>query len=624
MKSKIGKLGEVILLQDLDRTLAIAGVVFSVFLIIYMVITAGRWIYLLAGVLFLISCLLWLGMRKSHLFEFHFYESGSQFTFLAICYFILYILSILSVYFRQNFYERPLLYFILTAVMAGFIACEILISGKHHVGLILTQCVLLGLSVAWSQLLIFPSLVGVDPWYHYAFTNQILGDFHIPDGESYSKLPIFHLMIAITSLLTNLPYKFAVMVSVSLGQILCNALFLYLIARSLFKNQQVALLTALLVTIANTCIFMSYWSIPNSFAAVFMPIAFYILLFKVKGKARILFTSLVAIMMVMIILGHTITAMCMAIFLFAVWFSFRVYRIFFATNEAQISLLFPVSFVIFMFSWWTYVSSGSFGALAILIKDGFSINFFSNTPPEFQNYLMTVPINEQVFNNLGMFLFFTLSFIGIFSMISRKGNSYTFIFAWLGLIPLAISFFALISMLSIIEQRWWYFAQIFLSIPLAVGLIMLVTWKCKRNISMLVFIFIMVVPLCFFNIMSPDANVDNHFFSSESSMTSTLTGSEIVSIFTIFNFRENVILTDEYYAGSQKYVYHDLQPFDQEISYREFDKLHGKTVLIRKNILGRPFKLYANINKLDYNLISAMEQNTFSKIFDSNSVYAYA
>ncbi len=83
-------------------------------------------------------------------------------------------------------------------------------------------------------------------------------------------------------------------------------------------------------------------------------------------------------------------------------------------------------------------------------------------------------------------------------------------------------------------------------------------------------------------------------------------------------------MTDEYYAGSQKYAYHDLQPFDQEIGYREFDKLHGKTVLIRKNILGRPFKLYANINKLDYNLISAMEQNTFSKIFDSNSVYAYA
>ena len=488
IKRTIGKLREVNLLQDLDRTLAIAGVVFCVLLIVYMVLTVGRVIYLLAGVLFLLSCILWLGMRKSHLLEFHFSESGSPFTILATGFFILYILSILSVYFRPDFYERPLLYFILSAVMAGVIAGEIFLSGTHRSGLIISQVVLLGLSVAWSQLLIFPGLVGVDPWYHYTFTGQILHTFHIPEGESYSKLPTFHLVIALTSSLTTLPYKFAAMVSVSLGQILCNALFLYLTARSLFKNQQVGLLAALLVTIANTCIFMSYWSIPNAFAAVFMPIAFYLLLFKVKGKARIVFTSLVALMMIMIILGHTITAMCMAILLFAVWFSFRAYKMYFSTREAQISLLFPVSFVILMFAWWTYASSGSFATLSVLIRDGFSIDFFSNTPAEFQNYLLTVPLSEQIFNNLGIFLFFALSFIGIFFMISRKGNSSTFIFAWLGLIPLAISFFSLVSLLSVIEQRWWYFAQLFLSIPLAVGLILLVTWKCRRTVSMILFI----------------------------------------------------------------------------------------------------------------------------------------
>jgi hypothetical protein len=622
MKIKFGKLGEVNLLNDLDRTLAIAGVIFSVLLIIYLNTKIGRPVYLLTGVLSLVSCLLWLGIRKSHPLEFHLPESRSQIKIFAICFFIFYILSILTLYFRSNFYERPLLYFVLTAVMAGFIACETFISGKRHVSLILVQVLLLGLSVAWSQLLIFPSIVGVDPWYHQAFTNHILGEFHIPIGYEYSKLPIFHLMIATSSLLTNLPYKFAAMVSVSLMQVLCNALFLFLIASSLFKNIRIGLLAALLVTIADNCISMSYWSIPNSFIAVFIPIAFYILLFKMKGNSRILFTIILIMISVSIILGHTIVAMCMAILLFGTWCALRIYRFFFTKSEEDFSLIFPFSFTILMFAWWTY-ATGSLETLGSLIKFGFSIDLFEVTPVLFQNYLRNIPLNEQIFNNLGMFLFFTLSFIGIFYMISLKGNRSAFTFAWIGLIPLAISFFSLISGHSVIEERWWYFAQIFLSIPLAVGLIALVTWKCKRNFSIFASIFVVVVLLCFFNIMSPAANVDNHFFSPGSTMTYAFTAPEMKSLSTIFAIRTTVIATDEYCAGSQKFLYNNVENFDNAVSIQDLDKLHGTTVLIRKKILGSPFKMYSTIYKLDYNLVSALDTTNFSKIYNSDSVYGY-
>ena len=155
--------------------------------------------------------------------------------------------------------------------MAGVIACEIITSERRHAPLILIQVLLLGVSIAWSQLLIFPSLLGVDPWYHSALTNRIVSEGFIPEGYSYSKLPLFHLMIAATSILADLPYKFATMASVSLGQIICNGVFVFLIADRLFKNHRVGLLAALMVVIANHHIFMSYWSIPNAFAAVFIP-----------------------------------------------------------------------------------------------------------------------------------------------------------------------------------------------------------------------------------------------------------------------------------------------------------------------------------------------------------------
>jgi len=101
------------------------------------------------------------------------------------------------------------------------------------------------------------------------------------------------------------------------------------------------------------------------------------------------------------------------------------------------------------------------------------------TPEEFRGYAAVVPLGEQLFNNLGMFLFFAFSFIGVFYMISRRGSSSSFTMAWVGVAPLAIGFFSLISGHSVIEHRWWYFAQILLAIPLAVAVYTVGTWKMK-------------------------------------------------------------------------------------------------------------------------------------------------
>ena len=148
----------------------------------------------------MISCLLWLAIRKSHTFEFHLQESRTWTALWSICFFGLFALSILSVHFRPELYQRPIFYFALTALMAGVIACQFFTSGRRHAGLVLIQIVLLGLRIAWSQLLIFPSLLGVDPWHHSAFTNRIIDEGLIPMGYAYSRLPLFHLMIAATSL----------------------------------------------------------------------------------------------------------------------------------------------------------------------------------------------------------------------------------------------------------------------------------------------------------------------------------------------------------------------------------------------------------------------------------------
>ena len=618
------KLRDSSLLHELDKTLAIAGVILSVLLIVYLGREIGRVVYLLTGILALISCLMWLAIRKSHTFEFHLPESRTLTAFWSICFFGLFTLSILAVYFRPELYQRPILYFILTTLMAGAIACEILSSGRRHAGLVLIQVVLLGVSIAWSQLLIFPSLLGVDPWYHSDLTNRIVDEGLIPEGYGYSKLPLFHLMIAATSLIAGLPYKFAVMVSVSLGQIICNALFVFLIAGHLFRNYRAGLLAALMVIIANHQIYMSYWSIPNGFAAVFIPIALYLLFFKLGSRSDSSSAILYILFLGTVILTHTITAMCMAILLFVSWGALVIYRAYdHSGKDNHVSLIRPIGFTVAMFAWWTFAASSSIKSLAKLIEWGFSIDVFVKTPEEYQGYVAAIPLGEQLFNNLSMFLFFAFSFIGIFYMISQRGGSSSFAMAWAGMAPLAIGFFSLISGHSVIEHRWWYFAQILLSIPLAVAIYIVGTWKSKRQIHLYSFVFGFVVLLSILMIMSPSANVDNPYFSPNSNMRNSLTESELESVKTVTEKWDGLIKADRYLAGSQVFQYPQVSAFCQQIYAEDYLSLGDHIILVREAIVGRPFKIFSSIYKLDYDLNVKLDGLGFSRIYDSNSGSGY-
>ncbi len=609
---------------DLDRTLAIAGVILSVILIIYLAREIGRVVYLLTGILTLISCLLWLTIRKSHTFEFHPPESWTTTAFLSICFFGLFTLSILSVHFRPVLYERPPLYFILTALMAGVIACEILTSGRRHAGLILIQVILWGLSIAWSQLLIFPSLLGVDPWFHSALTNRIVDEGVIPDGYSYSKLPLFHLMIAETSLIAGLPYKFAAMVSVSLGQIICNVVFVFLISDYLFRNYQAGLLAALMMIIANHHIYMSYWSIPNGFAAVFIPIALYLLFFKFRDRSHPSYALLYILVLTTIILTHTIAAMCMAIILFVSWSALVVYRACdHSGKDNHVSLIRPVGFTVAMFAWWTFAASSSIETLARLIEWGFSIDVFVRTPEDFRGYEAVIPLGEQLFNNLGMFLFFAVSFIGIFYMISRRGSSSSFTMAWVGMTPLAIGFFSLISGHSVIEHRWWYFAQILLSIPLAIAIYTVGTWKSKRPLYLYSFVFVFVVLLSILMIMSSTANVDNCSFSPNSHIRHSLTEGELKSLKTLTEKWDDPIITDRNFAGSMMFQYPQVSAFCRLIYSDDYLNIGDHIILVREVIVGRPFTIFSSIYKLDYDLNVKLEGLGFSRIYDSSSGSGY-
>ncbi|WP_156165800.1 hypothetical protein [Methanosarcina sp. 2.H.A.1B.4] len=605
--------------QELDRTLPIAGAILSVLLIIYTSVNIGRAIYAFTGVLTFISCLVWLKIRKNTSLELSQPITSSTNLLFVCLFFILFLLSILSLHFRSDLYERPLIYFVLMSLMVGAIVVESF-STKKQDCLILFQIILIGISVAWSQLLIFPSLVGVDPWYHQMFTLEILNVHFIPEHSGYSKLPIFHLFIGTTSLLTGLSYKFAAMLSVSLSQIICNVVFIYLLGKFLFNNRIIGLFASLFVVVANHHIFMSYWSIPNSFAEIFILIIFYLFL-KVKQDNSISPVVLSILLLATVILTHAITSMFATISFFVFWATFNLYNFIYFKKDLPISLTYSTLFTVSMFAWWSFASGLVLREIGKLLIWGFSRDRFIDTTSEVFFSGPIVPIAEQFFNNMGMFLFFALSFIGCFYMISKKyGTHNTFAIAIVGLTPLFLGFFSLISENSIIEHRWWYFAQIFLSIPLAVSLLSI--YNSIRNISIkpaLVAVFI--ISLSFILIMSPPANNDNQIFSPNSSYRASFTESEFQAIYTISDVFDGSIGSDRYLVALNFLPINiTIIPLDYELYSGNYSESSTKYILIRDYIEHNSFKVYNAPYRLDYSPSNKLEEHGFNKVYDCKSV----
>lgn len=582
----------------------------------------------LFGTIILIFCVIWIKIRKNSSLDFHIISTNNKYKnyFYLSLFIVLFMLSLFSLYLRPSLYERPLIYFIIISFMSGIISAEIILFQKKMTSIILFQIILLGVSVAWSQLLIFPSLLGMDPWYHQNITLQIVQNHLIPSGFSYSKLPLFHLYVALTSIITGMDYKFAVMSSVSFLQLVCNALFIFLLSKFTFNDMRVALYSSLLLMLSNYHIRMSFWSIPNSFASIFILMILYSLL-KLRINHKLISVLFSIIFMISLVLTHSVTAMCMAIILFMVWISFYLYNlILFNANKSPFSFSYFMLFVVFMFFWWTF-ASGHISTFSNLIKFGFSMDFFIHTPEELiQQSINNVPISERTFNFLGTLLYFTVSSVGYFYMIStRYGTKYSFCVLSAGFTPLLLSFFSNISSHSIILDRWLFFSQMLLSIPLALSILLCCNALRYDNLKKALFVSITII-LAFLLILSPPANLDYNKFSSHSSMREALTTSELKAVKTTSNFCTGPIKTDNYYARSMSYAY-DTSTFDNELFYNSISSLKGHLILIRTGLIGKPFNIFSSIYLPDHDyiseLISTLEIRNVSKIYSSGSVYGY-
>jgi len=614
------------LLDELDKSATLLGLVLALTLTAWLTLAVDRPIYRMVGVLSSIVCAVYLIIRKFmslSILSSEEYVSSRLCLALNVLFFLLFAYSILCFHLRPDLYTRPLGYFIAIALMASVAAVEILIlpCRKWCSHFALFKIVLIGLSLEFSQLSLYPSILGKDPWWHQMFTLKILNLRYIPEGSDYSQLPLMHLMVGLTSLVTGLNFKMATMLSVSLPQVLCDVLFTFLLGSFLFNNK-VGLLGGLLLSVADTHIKMGHSPIPTTMATVFIPFILYLVL-KLRREKPHIGISLAIFLMGSLILTHTVTAMCMTVLLFLFWAGLKVYNWAYHGWKKPITLTIFSLFSVAMFSWWTY-ASGHLRQFAELIKYGFSMEYFRRIPmpEEVIQYAYNVPFSEQLLQIMGLLIFTTVSFIGCLCMVSRRfRNSYRFATAMGGVTITAINFLAEISGRSIILDRWWYFSEILLALPLALAFLLFCS-IVKKKLWKSVLLATLTFSLSFLTILTPLANFDNRTFSPNTLIRFAFTKSELDAVEAVSSMQNRTMGVDTYYSDLRWSAY-PMEDISWEIYMRNYSNCQDMFILIREDIVNYPLHMISYTYKLHYDPRETLTIQGFSKVYDCGSVSGF-
>jgi hypothetical protein len=615
------------IIEDLDKILAILGVVVGLILILILVFLLPKtaYKYIEAPIMLFFASTIYLFIREriyktaglSHLEELH----GNRPTtlILNILFIILFSYSIFSVAARPEFYSRPLGFFISTSLMAAVLAIEILFlpEKKNYTGFILLKIMLIAALLIVTPRLLFPDLIGIDPHGHRWFTMNILEQHYIPEGWAYSKLPVMHLVIGFTSLITNLDYKTSTTLSICFFQVIC-LIFIFLTGKLVY-SPKVGLLAALSLAIASHFIRMGFSVRPITLGVVLISFLIY-MLFR-KGNNTLL-ASLTLIMFAVLLLTHTVASLCMAFFLFSFWFSFELYKkMYHGKFEIPVTTLtLSILFTVAMFGWWMY-ASGHITTFANLINWGLEMG--SLEPSETTLTFSKRYELEYMLNTFGLNFYCFFAIIGSLCMFSKKfGNKYSFTLVHGGVMMIAIVFFSLLlGKTGLVAPRWFPGLELILAVPVAIGLLFICGFF-KNGLYKVLVLSILILFLSFFMITPPSANVDTPIYSENTMVRYSLTTSELQAANTISSMYNGEIKMDYFYSccfSGVNVTVSDLRPNFVSGDYADLDGL----ILIRKEIVERPFFNKRGCFKIYHNPKEKLNNLYFNHIHNSGSVNAF-
>lgn len=493
-------------------------------------------ILILIGILVILSAG-YITMKVNKLdFSFLNKKNKQKFKIFFILYLCSAIISILLYFTRTDSYIRPLGYFICLSFMCTFIMTEIIYSPNQlkYRCFILFQIIMTSLLFILTQALMYPTVLGYDPWEHKALTEEIIRLSRLPqtigiEGLAYTKMPGMHLVVATSSLITNQKYEITSLISVGFPALILNVLFVYLIGKKAF-NSKTGLISALLISIADNNLDMIGKNIiPNTIGVAIILAMLFILLYRLYYKFNLKYFIILIIFSIFLMITHALSYGFLLLSVFLIIIS-SVFFIGF-TNFQLIKLKTPLKqkrylktllffftfFILLVFPYWAFIAK-----IPIIQIEGILNRLFKSGSISTSYYIsdLRVSFTDVLLARAGMILYFAIAIIGILWVLLRIKNYKHFSIGCLSafLIVTSGTTFLMFAFKGI-EHRFWYYGEVINGIMVAIAIILIYKNFYKREYIKKIVPYIMIFIISFLFITSGMANNDNPLIKSYSVRT---------------------------------------------------------------------------------------------------------
>lgn len=562
--------------------------------------------------------------NKSNYFDLENLKMDKKITNLYnILFFTILVICNLLIIANSKVYSRPIFHFILISFVISLLGIEILsMDKKINYKFIIIKIIIISFYVRLIPQTIFPDLIGIDPFWHKMMSDIIYISGRIPEGFNYSNIPLMHLIISISQILTNLDYKYAAFFSIGIIQLII-IIFIFYISKK-YLNLKIALLAGLLIGISDVSINSSTIIIPLSIGIVFITMLLYISIIKYNNNLSkniiLIFLPFTAIL-----LTHILAAIFFIIIYMIILLSIKIYKVFNGIKKPfKMSSLFFLFIIVEFISFFIYVTSSFSEQIIISVREGLSSSGggFSIQSSSYSY----IEIFEIFLDEFGFFLFISLAIFGSLYLLSKnKINTFNFSLVNCGFFFIFIIFFSQVfGLLGLLPGRWYQILQVLTVIQSAIGIILIHALISPKKRKIIISIFLIIFG--FFMITNPISNFDTPIYSKNTTSRLALTNSEILSFNCIESITDNnTLIVDQfpsYYLGYIKKIRtKDLSPY---LLNKDFYKIKSGLILIRQEIIIRPFGAYEEgIININYDPNIILNRLKFNKIFESNSINLY-
>lgn len=419
--------------------------------------------------------------------------------------------------------QRTLLFYGLAGLVGTAILAQILFVDVDDLRpkLILSEVVVLALTVRFAALYTTPGVIGVDPWSHITFIENIVAQHSLDAMQTkYYAAPLYHLLATFLVVAADVSARNGLYLTTGLTYPFL-LLFVYFAAR-LLAPVRWSLLAVVLYAVSDHAIRWGITLIPTTMALGIYLAAFYLLVRVITSETRTRELALLAFLIIGITLTHQVSSFIMLMTLTAVFltrFVVDVDALFPESSGTDITglLFFNGGLIILVWSVTPYLD-GTFTSVMInrllgavsgagLFEAGSSAKNAASTAGGESGGLVTKLV---AYLDIGGFL--VLLCIGIVGAIyvlrSQRASHATLAFVAGTSI---MSFFALglpiLGIDSFVPGRWYAFMYVLLCILGAIGVGYL-AYSLNPTL-MTTFVLVLIVAFPLMTVLSLSATPDN-------------------------------------------------------------------------------------------------------------------